>query len=125
MGILIIDPDTSLLKGSALSLEAEFVDVRTISHPMKAISLLRQAHFQVILTEIRFSVMDSVDFIRTVRSISPSSHIIVWSAHIGEDVRLALERVGVREFFEKPVSMWVLCARIRELIRNGHGDEAK
>ncbi len=113
---LIIDPDESQSRGTSLALDDLFQEIRHVSSPQEAVTLLTRESFDIVITEIRFPTMDGLKLLDALRKASPQTPIIVWSAHYDKVLEEARERFHIDGFLEKPVRLESLREHILSII---------
>lgn len=103
--LLIVDPDESQGKGIAHALQDLFSEIVLTQRPFEAIKRLNKEHFDVIITELEFNLIDGYEVIRNFNSLAPKSELVVMSTKIPENFHNYLAELGVRKFFEKPLEL--------------------
>ena len=117
MNILIVDEDLATSKGLGLVLNKNFENITIANSPVIAKKFIKEKCFNLIISEINFSTENGFDVLRTFKSISPTSSIIVISAHVNKKTKSELENLEVTFLFEKPVNTELLIHEIFKLIQ--------
>ncbi|MEB3226152.1 MAG: hybrid sensor histidine kinase/response regulator [Synechococcus sp.] len=124
--VLVVDdsPDNLLLIQSIL--EDENLDIFTVSSGSKALDLVRQQPFHLILLDIMMPQMDGFEITRQIRNDPhlPYIPILLITAHAQPSVALGLD-IGADDFIRKPVEIDELIARVRSLLRFKHTVDEK
>ena len=115
--VLVVDDDENASEMYKLYLEKEGYDVKTAQDGLEAISFFKVYEPDLVLLDIMLPKKDGYAVCREIREISPGKPIIMVTAKGEEfDQVLGLE-LGADDFIQKPVSMKVLTARIKALLR--------
>jgi len=115
--VLVVDDDENVSEMYKLYLEKEGYDVKTAQDGLEAVSFFKVYEPDLVLLDIMLPKKDGYAVCREIREISPGKPIIMVTAKGEEfDQVLGLE-LGADDFIQKPVSMKVLTARIKALLR--------
>jgi putative two-component system response regulator len=116
--ILIVDDDDRNLKliGSMLRLEA--YDVIKASNGEEALSALRQADFDLILSDVMMPCMDGFELCRRIKQDSSMRMTPVIMLTALDDVESKVKAIesGADDFMNKPPNKMELFARIKSLV---------
>jgi DNA-binding NtrC family response regulator len=115
MNILIVDEDQATSKGLGLALKKYFENITITNSPVTAKKFIKEKDFTLIISEINFSTENGFDVVKAFKSMSPTSIIIVISAHVNSKTQFELEKLGVTFLFEKPVNTEILRHEISKL----------
>jgi DNA-binding NtrC family response regulator len=86
MRILIVDDEDSLLLTLVANLELEGFEVIGAEDAARALELLHQQVFDLVLTDIRMPGMNGVELFRTIRSLNPQMPVILMTGFAIEGV---------------------------------------
>jgi DNA-binding NtrC family response regulator len=102
--LLVVDDDEGVRTFLAEALERDGHDLTEAGDGATALRLLREDAFDLVLTDLRMPGIDGMEVVRTVRTSSPDTEVIVLTA-FGQ-VKTAVEamRLGAFDYLEKPVS---------------------
>ena len=115
--VLVVDDDENTSEMFKIYLEKEGYDVKTAQDGLEAISFFKVYEPDLVLLDIMLPKKDGYAVCREMRELSPGKPIIMVTAKGEEfDQVLGLE-LGADDFIQKPVSMKVLTARIKALLR--------
>ena len=124
--VLVVDdsPDNLLLIQSIL--EDEDLDLVTVNDGRKALELVAQQPFHLILLDVMMPHMDGFEITRHIRNDPdiPYIPILLITAHAQPSVALGLD-IGADDFIRKPVEIDELIARVRSLLRFKHTVDEK
>jgi len=100
--VLVVDDDESLRITLAANLELENLDVVEAKSAQEALALIREQHFDVVLSDVRMPGMNGVDMFIALRTVKPELPVILMTAFSNEEtVRKAISR-GVFAVIAKP-----------------------
>ena len=122
--VLIVedDPDTVNLVG--LYLKRDGHKVLSARDGLSGLRLAREAKPDVIVLDIMLPRLDGIEICRTLREES-STPIIMLTARVEEDDRLAGLDLGADDYVTKPFSPRELAARVRAVLRRAGRDAAE
>jgi DNA-binding response OmpR family regulator len=116
--ILIIDDDEALRRSLAEQLELHegFVALQA-KDGAKALELVKEHHFEVILMDVGLPDTDGRDLCRLMRRQGVKTPVIMLTAHDSDaDTILGLDS-GANDYIPKPFRLGVLLARVRAQLR--------
>ena len=61
--------------------------------------------------------MSGIDLLREVRKISPSTEVIIITAHADKNAAIEALRLGAFDFFEKPISLMELSETLKRTVK--------
>ena len=122
--VLIVedDPDTVNLVG--LYLKRDGHKVLSARDGLSGLRLAREAKPDVVVLDIMLPRLDGMEICRTLREES-STPIIMLTARVEEDDRLAGLDLGADDYVTKPFSPKELAARVRAVLRRAGRDESE
>ena len=120
--VLIVedDPDTVNLVG--LYLRRDGHKVLSARDGLSGLRLAREAKPDVIVLDLMLPRLDGMEICRTLRE-ETSTPIIMLTARVEEDDRLAGLDLGADDYVTKPFSPKELAARVRAVLRRAARDE--
>lgn len=118
--ILIVEDTRPLADSIRDILEMEGFSVSLVSNGENAITFLQEQMPDLIITDLLMPKMNGFELIENIRSDDKSKDvpIILLTAQIGQENRLAGEKAGASFFIEKPFEEEVLLQSIKTLLRN-------
>jgi len=123
--ILVVDDDAMYTTMLRIILEAEGYTVTTIESGQRALEVLEQNEYDLILLDVMMPDLDGLDLCRRIRA---TSHVPIIFVTVRSDVserKLGLQ-AGADDYLAKPFDPDELLARIRALLRpSGHQAETK
>lgn len=108
--ILIVDDEMVLLdtlKTSLLLHNPDF-QITTAQDGYAALEILEVDDFDLIVTDYNMKSIDGLELASTIRFLQPSAQIILITGWPSPFVQKECERLGVYEYFPKPVDLFTL-----------------
>jgi len=101
--ILILDDEQDILDVIHRFLDRKGrVDVEVCTNPIKAIDLIKNNHYDLLLTDIMMPEMNGVEVLTEVKKIKPSLKVIMMTAYSTIDKILECEKLGATDYVTKP-----------------------
>ncbi|MGH9378059.1 MAG: response regulator [Terriglobia bacterium] len=126
MRILVVEDERKVASFVARGLRENAYAVDVAESGEKALSLAREADYDVILLDIRLPGMSGLDVCRALRQDGVKAPILMLTARSLVDQRVEGLDAGADDYLVKPFALAELYARVRALIRRGfHKQEAR
>ncbi|MCI0421948.1 MAG: diguanylate cyclase [Acidobacteria bacterium] len=138
--ILLVDDDLNLLNMLEMGLRADY-DVVSVFDPKRALEVLEQGNFDVVITDVIMPELSGFEILRRVKETSELVEVILLTGELPDKVRPAVTALqdGAHDYLIKPVSLLELRAtvqkaldkqrqrmenkqRLQELIQRAHTD---
>lgn len=116
--ILVVDDDPEVLRSFRRYLELAGCAVETAAHVRGALLHLRQAAFDVVITDLIMEDQDGLSLLKSVRRDHPGTRVIAISGggiSAPDSYLSSALRLGADAAFRKPVPMDQLLAEIRAM----------
>jgi DNA-binding NtrC family response regulator len=114
--IMVIDDEKIVGDMAKLSLEQEGYAVETFLNAEPALTRLKEAKFDVVVTDYKMKGIDGMEVLRTVKSLYPETKVIMITAFANLDTAIEALRGDVHDFFPKPVKIRELKASIQRAL---------
>jgi len=114
--ILVVDDDPNVVKLVQLYLERDGHEVLTANGGVAGLEMVREELPDLIVLDLMMPRMDGMEVCRTIRAES-SVPVIMLTAMVEEDDRLAGLDLGADDYVTKPFSPRELAARVRAVLR--------
>src|SRR5512147_2603489 len=114
--IMIIDDEKIVGDMAKMSLEKEGYQVETFLNGETALARLKEAEFDVVVTDLKMKGIDGMEVLRTVRGLYPKTQVIMITAFANLDSAVEAMRGEVFDFFPKPVKIKELKASIKRAL---------
>lgn len=115
--ILVVDDEERLADVLALALEDLGYRATAVTSSQAALLELGQAHFDLVLTDLRLPVMDGRALLREVRSRWPEKPVVVLTAFATVRDAVELVKEGAFDYIAKPFEMEDVATTIRRALR--------
>lgn len=121
--ILLVDDDAIILTGVGLVLEKSGFTITAASSGERAIELIRQMKFDVIITDLVMKEVDGLHVLSAAKAADPETMVIVLTGYIDVSFATEAERLSLDDYLLKPCESDELLFRIsrclekRNLIR--------
>ena len=116
MRILLVEDEAIVrfyLKVTLSNINGEVIDAKSGKDALKI--LRKDPAFDLIITDIKMKNMDGFEFIDSIDEMGLDIPIVVESAYLDSDSRMAKYRERVRTFIKKPIDLNVLESIVRQL----------
>lgn len=115
--ILIVEDDPAHLLALEDNLEFAGYEVSTARSGRRALELMRQEKFDLIILDIMLPYVDGFEVCRRFREWDDETPIIMLTAKVQEQDRVQGLDLGADDYITKPFSVAELLARIRAVLR--------
>jgi two-component system nitrogen regulation response regulator NtrX len=103
--ILIIDDEEAIRSTLGQILEDEKYDVTLCQSGEEGLTTFAREDFDLVLLDIWLPGMDGMAVLERLKSVSPSTPVIMISGHGTVDTAVKATRLGAYDFMEKPLSL--------------------
>ncbi len=101
--ILVVDDEKDMLALlRRIIAEKTEHDVVTEHNPLKAVELVGQGPFNLIITDLKMPKMDGIAFLDEVRRIQPAAAVIIMTAYATIETAVEATRKGALDYISKP-----------------------
>jgi len=101
--VLVVDDENLILKIISDILLKEGYDVKTAFNCEKALQLLKEESFHVILTDIRMPEKNGIDLLEEVRTFNPDIPVIIMTGFASLVTAVEAVRYGAFDYLTKPL----------------------
>src|SRR4030042_517042 len=84
--VLVVDDNEEFCQNLADILESRGYEVSTANDGFKAIELVKQSGFELVLMDVKMPQMDGVETFKRVKDISPQTAVVMVSAFTVENL---------------------------------------
>lgn len=103
--ILIVDDERDIRQLLREMLTLEGHEVAEATNGAEALTRLRDASFDLVLTDVRMPNLSGVELLRRVREVSPSTEVVVATAYAELDTAIECMRAGAFDLLRKPFNL--------------------
>jgi DNA-binding NtrC family response regulator len=102
--LLIIDDEKDMLDGlkRVLPYELKNTKIKVCSNPFKALEMLSQKTFDLILMDVRMPEMDGIELLEKIKESDPEATIIMMTAYGSIEIAVQAIKMGAYDFITKP-----------------------
>jgi two-component system NtrC family response regulator len=119
--ILILDDDIDFNSLLTDIFSQAGYDVTSEQDPHKALALIREFQFDLVVTDQRMPGISGKDFLRELKKVQPRTPIIMVSGFLDNETIRELIRDGVGGVFLKPLNVFSLLKRTAKLLEQAAG----
>lgn len=100
--VLIIDDEPEILSSLSRAFQLDNIPVQTCGNPIKALDLMMQNRYLIVLTDIKMPGMDGIELLQALKSINPLCNIIMMTEHSNMRYVVDCLSQGACDYFAKP-----------------------
>lgn len=115
--VLIIDDEPLMRMSIADAMKEEGFGVKEAGLGKEGISLLREASYDILITDLRLPDMDGIEVLKACKRYSPETLVILITAFGTVDTAVEAMKYGAYDYVTKPFSMDELLLIAKRLIR--------
>lgn len=123
MRILIVEDEEKIRKLIKLNLTLEGYEVQEADNGVKAIALVNEQYFDLILLDIMLPELNGFEICEQIRLRNKQVAIIIVSAKDSQDDRIKGLRLGADDYITKPFNLEELLLRIQNLLKRRSTEE--
>ena len=117
--ILIVDDEEIALKNLQHVMEREGYKVSATGSGARALALLEEQRFDLVLTDLRMEKVDGMDVLRRCRERQPSAEVIVITGHASTESAVQAMREGAFYYIAKPFRLDEVRKVVAEALEKG------
>jgi signal transduction histidine kinase/CheY-like chemotaxis protein len=106
--ILLVDDEPSVLLTVTEILRLEGYEVQPVADGEAAIAAIREAHYDLVLTDLRMKGIDGLGVLAEVRKQSPNTVTVMMTGYASVDSALEALQLGAYDYLLKPVEVSAL-----------------
>ena len=103
--ILLIDDEPLIRLSMTDALKAVGYEVQAAANGHEGLTLLNQAVFDIVITDLRLPGADGLELLRVCKQRSPRTEVIMITAHGSVETAVEAMKRGAYDFITKPFSM--------------------
>lgn len=121
MRILISEDDAALAEALRFALTQSGFAVDWVSNGLDADEALKGAEFGLLILDLGLPKLDGLEVLRRLRRRNSTLPVLILSGREQPEEKVAGLDLGADDYLVKPFSLNELQARVRALLRRGHG----
>jgi len=103
--ILLVDDEKDVRDMLHLSLSAMGYDVLDAENGIEALRIFRDAHPQIVLTDIKMPSMDGIELLKELKHEDPNAEVIMITGHGDMDLAIKSLKYEATDFVVKPINL--------------------
>jgi len=111
--ILVVDDEPNLRRVLSAQLERDGYDVHTAEDGEQALSILREHHLDLVITDLRMPKIDGMDLLRRVVALDDELPVVMLTAHGTVDNAVEALKTGAFDYITKPFDQ----VEVRTIVR--------
>jgi DNA-binding NtrC family response regulator len=101
--LLVVDDEPNMLRLlKTILMDKTGYEVTTTNNPLEVSKLLQEAHYDLVITDLKMPLVDGIDLIGIVKNIDANIPIIVITAYGTIEVAEEAIQKGAYDFITKP-----------------------
>ncbi len=100
--ILVVDDEKSLRDFLTIMLENEGYDVQTASSGEKAIKLVQESSFDLVITDFRMKGANGIEVLESVKIYNPAIPVLLMTAYASAETAVEAMKKGAYDYISKP-----------------------
>lgn len=100
--VLLVDDEQNILKTVTIGLQTVGFDVTAYADPLKALDALHERRFDLAFYDLKMSPVDGMELLKQTRKLSPSTTVILMTAHGSIDSAVEAIKLGAFDYLQKP-----------------------
>ncbi len=112
--VLIVDDEKDFLEIMAERMSARGMDVSTATSAQDALEKVQTKSYDAVIMDFLMPELDGFKALKLFKEIRPELAIILLTANVREEERIAAKKLGAMEVIEKPADLNVLTQKIEE-----------
>lgn len=121
--ILVIDNDIALCKLVEAVLTDNGYKVTTCYDPYEGVTTFKNVMYSLVITDIKMPGMDGIEVLEQIKRFSPTTPVIIITAHATVDISIQALRKGADDMLTKPFESPELIMRVKNAFK--HNDLLK
>ena len=116
--ILIVDDDQVALRNLRHILVKEGYEVATSLTGLRAMELLEEEEYDLVLTDLRMPMVDGMEILERTRHLYPDSEVIMITGYTKQDAAIIAIKAGAYNYVVKPYKLDEVRKVVREALEN-------
>jgi DNA-binding NtrC family response regulator len=118
--ILVVDDDALFRDFLKETLDRKEYDVETAEEGLTAVKKMKEADYDLVLSDIRMPEMDGIQVLEHANRLQPQARVLMITAHASIANAVEAMRKGAHDYIEKPCSPDEIEIRIERALENQH-----
>lgn len=105
ISILIVDDDLGMLKTLDYILTDKGYEVTTVNNGFKAIEMIKERKFDIVLTDIKMPDINGVEVLKEIKKLAPETNVMMITAYTMHELVQEAKKGGANAVFSKPLDL--------------------
>jgi two-component system response regulator PilR (NtrC family) len=114
--ILLVDDEPDIIEILEIVLRDEGMEVCRAASARAALELLRQNHFDIVISDIRMPDMSGVELLKEAKQLAPDTVFVLITAYASTDTAIEALQHGAYDYLTKPFKMEELLEIVRHCL---------
>jgi DNA-binding NtrC family response regulator len=114
--LLIVDDEEIIRESLSFVLKKEGYRVQEAANGRKALDLIREESFDIVLTDLEMPEMKGIELLENITQLSPETLVVIITAYGSIDTAIAALRMGAVDYILKPVEFDELLVKVKRII---------
>jgi two-component system OmpR family response regulator len=112
--VLIVDDEDDFRETLLKRMKRRDLDVSGAESAQKALDLMDQRDFDVVVLDVKMPGMDGIETLRELKKKSPLTEVILLTGHASVESGIEGMKLGAFDYLMKPVNIDELLGRVRQ-----------
>ena len=121
--ILVVDDEAGIRSSLRQIFADEGFEVETASTGEKALELLAQSSFHLVLLDVWLPKRDGLEILQEIRAHHPDPAVVMISGHASVEAAVKATKLGAFDFVEKPLSLEKITLVVRNALKHRRLEE--
>jgi two-component system, NtrC family, response regulator AlgB len=100
--VLVVDDEVNILKTIGICLDSIGFSCQLFSNPVEALNAARNQSFDLAFVDLKMAPMDGLEVLTEMKKISPSTTVVIITAHGTIDSAIDAVKKGAYHYLQKP-----------------------
>ncbi len=112
--VLVVDDEDDFRETLVKRMEKRNLEVSGAESAQKALDILDQRDFDVVVLDVKMPGMDGIEALRELKKKNPLTEVILLTGHASVESGIEGMKLGAFDYLMKPVNMDELLSRVRQ-----------
>jgi len=112
--VLVVDDELDFLETIVKRLQARNIKASGVDSGPKALELLKEQDFDVVVLDVKMPGMDGIETLREMKKRKPLVEVIMLTGHASVESGIQGMQLGAFDYVMKPVALDELLEKIRQ-----------
>lgn len=115
--VLLVDDEVGFSSALSKRLAKRGLSVRTADSGYKALDVLKDEEFDVILLDIKMAGMDGIKTLSEIKRLYPLTEVLMLTGHANTDIVISSLAMGAYDYLMKPADVEELVLKIEDAVQ--------